>query len=85
MGDEEKEKFETACMDIIEQLLSTSAEIDKNQAVEKARFLLSYAQAAKNPDPFNIAIYSRVVEEFDKASEEEVQMLKKQIFIKKSN
>ena len=83
MDEAQKEKFEAECMDAIEQVIMTNEEINKEQALEKSKFLLSFKKAAKNADPLEIAVYTRVVEEFEKASEEEIQILRKQLFDQK--
>ena len=72
-----KGKFEAICMDVIEQIILTNEQINKEQALERANLLLSFKQASSNTEPVEIAVYKKAVEEFEKASEEEAKNGKK--------
>lgn len=72
------EQLEEICMDIIESIAS----IDKNQSRKDAIIIAETIMNAAEHSGNNkaVAIYKRVVDEFQSATDEEYEMLKKSIF-----
>lgn len=78
MAEMSVEEFENKCMDIIEQITAIDIKQTRQSAVKVAEKMLEKAQATgKN---VIVKIYARVVEEFKIATDEEYELLKKQIF-----
>lgn len=78
MAEMSVEEFENKCMDIIEQITSIDIKQTRQGAIKVAEKMLEKAQATGKKKV--IDIYSRVVEEFKIATDEEYELLKKQIF-----
>lgn len=74
-----QEEFENKCMDIIEVIVSISVKQDRQGAIVVAKKMLD-AASKKTTNKEVIAIYERVVHEFEIATDEEYNMLRKQIF-----
>ena len=72
------EEFENKCMDIIEQITAIDIKQTRQGAIKVAEKMLEKATATGKKKI--IEIYSRVVEEFKIATDEEYELLKKQIF-----
>ncbi|HJD05561.1 MAG TPA: hypothetical protein IAB72_01590 [Candidatus Onthoplasma faecipullorum] len=73
------EEFENKCMDIIEKIVSLSPTQTRAQAIVVAEKMLEKAKE-KTSKKSVIDIYERVVHEFKIATDEEYNMLRKQIF-----
>lgn len=73
------EEFENKCMDVIETIVSIDIRQDRQGAIKVAEKMLEKARL-KNSKPVIISIYERVVEEFKIATDEEYNLLRKQIF-----
>ena len=73
-----QEEFENKCMDIIEQIVSIDIRQDRKGAIKVAEKMLVKAQQTGNK--LAIDIYTRVVKEFNIATDEEYNLLRKQIF-----
>lgn len=73
-----REEFENKCMDIIEQIVSIDIKQDRQGAIAVAEKLLEKAKEAGKP--LAIDIYTRVVNELNIATDEEYNLLRKQIF-----
>ena len=78
MAEMSVEEFENKCMDIIEQITAIDIKQTRQGAIKVAEKMLEKAQATGKKKV--IDIYSRVVEEFKIATDEEYELLKKQIF-----
>ena len=78
MAEMSVEEFENKCMDIIEQITSIDIKQTRQGAIKVAEKMLEKAQATGKKKI--IDIYARVVEEFKIATDEEYELLKKQIF-----
>lgn len=74
-----QEEFENKCMDIIEVVVSIDVKQDRKGAIEVAKKMLAAAEK-KTTNKNVIAIYERVVHEFEIATDEEYETLRKQIF-----
>ncbi len=79
MAELSTEEFENKCMDIIEKIVSTDKTMKKSNATKIAEKMLENAKA-KTSNKNVIAIYERVVKEFNIATDEEYNMLWKQIW-----
>ncbi len=73
------EEFENKCMDIIEKCVAADKKMQKANAIKIAEKMLENAKA-KTSNKNIIAIYERVIKEFNIASDEEYVMLWKQIW-----
>ena len=73
------EEFENKCMDIIEKIVSLSPTQTRAQAIVVAEKMLEKAKE-KTSKKSVVDIYERVVHEFKIATDEEYNMLRKQIF-----
>lgn len=73
------EEFENKCMDIIEKVVAAEKNMKKANAVKIAEKMLENAKA-KTTNKNVIAIYERVIKEFNIATEEEYKLLWKQIW-----
>ena len=73
-----REEFENKCMDIIEQIVSIDIKQDRQGAIAVAEKLLE--KAKETGKPLAIDIYKRVVNELNIATDEEYNLLRKQIF-----
>ncbi len=78
MAEMSVEEFENKCMDIIEQITSIDIKQTRQGAIKVAEKMLEKAQTTGKKKI--IDIYARVVEEFKIATDEEYELLKKQIF-----
>ena len=72
------EEFENKCMDIIEQIVSMDIKQNRQGAIKVAEKMLEKAKATGKKKV--IEIYERVVHEFKIASDEDYELLRKQIF-----
>ena len=72
------EEFENKCMDIIEQVVAIDIKQNRQGAIKVAEKMLEKAKTKGNKKI--IEIYDRVLQEFKLASDEEYEMLRKQIF-----
>lgn len=75
------ELFESKCMDIIEVITSIKETNTRQDAIRIAQKLKN--KLIENPN-IDISVYSRVIREFEIATDEEYELLKEQIF-KRSN
>lgn len=81
----DQEKFESKCIEVIEKIILLDIEQDRKGAVAVAKTMLDKAKAkletskAKNASDV-LAIYKRVYEEFSKCTDQEYNILKKQLF-----
>ena len=73
-----QEEFENKCMDIIEQIVSIDIRQDRKGAIVVAEKMLE--KAKRTGKKLAIDIYTRVVKEFNIATDEEYNLLRKQIF-----
>lgn len=72
------EEFENKCMDIIEQIVAIDIKQNRQGAIKVAEKMLE--KAKEKGKKVVIDIYARVVEEFKIATDEEYELLRKQIF-----
>lgn len=72
------EEFENKCMDIIEQIVAMDIKQNRMGAIKVAEKMLEKAKATGKKKV--IEIYERVVHEFNIASDEDYELLRKQIF-----
>ena len=72
------EEFENKCMDIIEQIVAMDIKQNRQGAIKVAEKMLEKAKATGKKKV--IEIYERVVHEFNIASDEDYELLRKQIF-----
>ena len=72
------EEFENKCMDIIEQVTAIDIKNTRQDAIKISEKMLEKAKTTGKKKV--IDIYARVVEEFKIATDEEYNLLKKQIF-----
>lgn len=79
MTEKETEEFENKCMDIIETIVGIDIHNSRQDAIKIAEKMLEKAKA-KTTNKNVIAIYERVVKEFNIATDEEYNLLRKQIF-----
>ena len=73
------EEFEEKCMDIIEKIVARDIKQNRLGAIKVAEKMLEKAKE-KGSKKAVIDIYERVLEEFKLASDEEYELLRKQIF-----
>ncbi len=73
-----KAQFENKCMDVIEQITSIDVNQTRQGAIKVAEKMLEKAKTTGKQNV--IDIYERVVNEFKIATDEEYELLKKQIF-----
>ena len=73
------EEFENKCMDIIEKIVSMDIRMNRQGAIKVSEKMLENAKK-KTTNKNVIAIYERVVKEFNIATDAEYEMLRKQIF-----
>ncbi len=73
-----EEEFENKCMDIIEQIVSIDIKQDRLGAIKVAEKMLEKAKSTNKK--LAIDIYDRVLNEFKIATDEEYELLRKQIF-----
>ena len=79
MAELNSEEFENKCMDIIETIVGIDNRMDRKGAIKVAEKMLEKART-KTKNKEVIAIYERVVKEFNIATDTEYEMLKRQIF-----
>ena len=72
------EKFEEKCMDVIEQIVAIDIKQNRQGAIKVSEKMLEKAKEKGNKQV--IEIYERVLKEFKLASDEEYELLRKQIF-----
>ncbi len=70
-------EFENHCMNIIEQIVSTDKNMNRQGAIETARKM--YDEAINTKDKMVIAVYYRAIKEFGRATDDEYELLRKQI------
>lgn len=73
-----KAQFENKCMDVIEQITSIDVNQTRQGAIKVAEKMLEKAKSTGKQKV--IDIYERVVNEFKIATDEEYELLRKQIF-----
>lgn len=78
MAEMSVEEFENKCMDIIEQITSIDIKQTRQGAIKVAEKMLEKAKTTGKKKIVDIC--ARVVEEFKIATDEEYELLKKQIF-----
>lgn len=71
------DEFEQKCMDIIEVIVSIDKKNTREDAIRIAKKMRDKLIAKTND---SLSIYERVVKEFELATDEEFDSLKKQIF-----
>ena len=74
-----EEEFESKCMDVIEKIVSIDIRQNRQGAIKVSEKMLEQAKA-KTSNKTVIAIYERVLYEFQIATDAEYEMLRKQIF-----
>ena len=79
MAELSTEEFENKCMDVIETIVGIDNRLDRKGAIKVAEKMLEKAKS-KTQNKEVIAIYERVVKEFNIATDAEYNLLKKQIF-----
>ncbi len=79
MAEQDITDFENKCMDLIEQIVSIDIRQDRQGAIAVSKKMLAKAQS-KTTNRKVLDIYERVVKEFELASDEEYNILRKQIF-----
>ncbi len=79
MAELNTEEFENKCMDVIEAIVGIDNRLDRKGAIKIAEKMLDKAKTKTNNKEV-IAIYERVVKEFNIATDAEYDLLKKQIF-----
>lgn len=72
------ERMEERCMDVIERIVALDIKQNRQGAIKVAQKMLDRAKEKGNKRV--IAIYERVHKEFEIASDEEYELLRKQIF-----
>ena len=72
------EEFENKCMDIIEQIVAMDIKQNRAGAIKVAEKMLEKAKLTGKKKA--VEIYERVVHEFNIASDEDYELLRKQIF-----
>ena len=72
------EEFENKCMDVIEQIVAIDIKQNRQGAIKVAEKMLEKAKTLGKPAV--IKIYERVVHEFQIATDEDYELLRKQIF-----
>lgn len=72
------EEFEEKCMDVIEQIVSIDIKQNRQGAIKVSQKMLEKAKEKGNKKV--VEIYDRVLKEFQLASDEEYELLRKQIF-----
>ena len=78
MAEMSVEEFENKCMDIIEQIVSIDIKQNRQGAIKVSEKMLEKAKATGKQKV--IDVYARVLEEFKIATDEEYELLRKQIF-----
>ncbi|MBQ9795371.1 MAG: hypothetical protein IJW36_00215 [Clostridia bacterium] len=73
------EEFEEKCMDLIEKIVAKDIKQNRLGAIKVSEKMLERAKE-KGSKQAVIDIYERVLQEFRLASDEEYEMLRKQIF-----
>lgn len=71
--------FENQCMDVIETVVGESQEYERKDAIKRAEELLKEKQA-KSENEYSILVHQRVLQEFKRATDQEYNLLRKQIF-----
>ncbi|MGN0787693.1 MAG: hypothetical protein ACI4L6_01320 [Candidatus Onthoplasma sp.] len=72
------EEFENKCMDVIEKIVSINIKQDRQGAIKVAEKMLEKAKSTGSK--VVIDIYERVLHEFNIATDDEYELLRKQIF-----
>ena len=72
------EEFEEKCMDIIEKIVAMDIKQNRQGAIKVSEKMLEKAKEKGNSKV--VEIYERVLQEFKLASDEEYELLRKQIF-----
>ena len=73
------EEFENKCMDVIEKIVAIDIKQNRQGAIKVAEKMLEKAKE-KTTNANVIAIYERVVKEFNIATDNEYELLRKKIF-----
>lgn len=71
------EEFENKCMDLMEAIITLSRNLDRKGAIDISKKMLARADEEGNEEV--IRVYKKVVEEFENATDEEYETLKKQL------
>lgn len=79
MATNTKEEFENKCMDVIESIVAMDNRMNRQGAIKVAEKMLEKAKLKTNSKTI-LAIYQRVKEEFEIATDTEYDLLRKQIF-----
>lgn len=72
------EEFENKCMDVIEQIVAIDIRQNRQGAIKVSEKMLEKAKLKGNKKV--VDIYDRVLKEFKLATDQEYEMLRKQIF-----
>lgn len=72
-------QFENKCMEVIEKIVSISINQDRSGAIKVAEKMLEKAKE-KTTNEEVISVYERVIKEFKIATDDEYNLLRKQIF-----
>ncbi len=73
------EEFENKCMDVIEKIVAIDIKQNRQGAIKVAEKMLEKAKQ-KTTNANVISIYERVIKEFNIATDQEYELLRKQIF-----
>ena len=73
------EEFENKCMDVIEKIVGIDIHNTRQDAIKISEKMLEAAKT-KTKNKTVIAIYERVIKEFQIATDQEYNLLRKQIF-----
>ncbi len=73
------EEFENKCMDVIEKIVAIDIHNNRQDAIKISEKMLEAAKT-KTKNKTVIAIYERVIKEFQIATDQEYNLLRKQIF-----
>ena len=75
---ETNDEFKDKCLEIIEKIVLRDVKQTRIQAIEISKQMLVKAMATQNQKV--IAVYERVLKEFEEATDLDYEILKKQIF-----
>lgn len=76
-----KAEFESKCIEVIESIIMSNINYARKDAINVSKKMLDKAKE-KYPQGV-VDIYTRVVQEFELATDKEYEILKKQLFSKK--
>ncbi len=75
-----EKEFESKCMDVIEKIVKKSYNQTRKQAIELSKKLLETAKSNPKYTEEVVAIYQRVLNEFEDADDDLYNELKEQLF-----